>query len=456
LGNLASRNITVWNFEQKELLDQLDVVLAECREVYEDCMWGVIGGPEVMERFKPGNAGSGGAGGVMGGFDSLQRYIKERLRCVEEMMYDMTGLDSVLSSKRTSMRAPEPPAPPKLSAKHLYLALVKIQDTHTRKTKPTMVKSSNTIHPAVSSSSTELFKTDLPSSSSPTSQASRPSSMSPIPDLPPPSATSTSSPPPHTDTLTITVNTNSTSLSNPSQLPTPSTSLSSLSSSSSRDKGDLLAGYAIAVYHPNTRNVTVLDVVLRVPGSRQGGTEAQVIREVVGRVKRDVEMREKEVRETVKDERDDLESGVGSGRKRKVRDEGDDGGGDFHEIEMGRVQMVMEKGLPRWRTQLLKLGIDEKEIRVPQFSSQSYPVTMHNQASGCESIIYGGTIETKDPEEVHDDDKDTSDFRSLEPQLQTLLCQRHEGLLMSMMMDDFIKAVDTPHPGKRRRVVKKK
>jgi hypothetical protein len=54
------------------------------------------------------------------------------------------------------------------------------------------------------------------------------------------------------------------------------------------DYGEHSGGYAIALYHPLTRNVTVLDLILRVPGMRQGGVEGEVMFALVNRIYEDV------------------------------------------------------------------------------------------------------------------------------------------------------------------------
>ncbi|KAJ3407455.1 hypothetical protein HDV05_005409 [Chytridiales sp. JEL 0842] len=133
------------------------------------------------------------------------------------------------------------------------------------------------------------------------------------------------------------------------------------------DYGEHSGGYAIALYHPITGNLTVLDLVLRVPGMRQGGVEGEVIFALAERVSQDVS-------------RGVFDYAIGDAISAPV---GSSGGEEvaaapvgiakdadgvmmekhrLHRAGLGAVQMVMERAFARWRMQIGKVGFIEDEV----------------------------------------------------------------------------------------------
>ncbi|KAJ3404836.1 hypothetical protein HDV05_006881, partial [Chytridiales sp. JEL 0842] len=99
--------------------------------------------------------------------------------------------------------------------------------------------------------------------------------------------------------------------SSPSTLPTPF-----------RIPSHQIGGYAILLHHTSLQTYTILDLVLRVPVIRRGDIEVEILRAVLERVQ--------EVHHPPR------------------------GGG-------GKMRMVMERGLEKWRMQMVKVGFAEEE-----------------------------------------------------------------------------------------------
>jgi hypothetical protein len=553
-----------------------------------------------------------------GTFQALDTYVKERIKVVEDILYSITRHPAVRrltnkeqgqergsrgnngasafnfdknshtsvhggvgsDSKRVGDKIPNismKSSPP--SSSHLYLALVKFQDAHTRKTKPTMVKSAQQLQKQRQQQQQQQQQSVMTTSPADPFRhnVSHPYPYNPLSNMSPSLMSMNST------TLTTAATT------------TPFTT---------KEKGDILVGYALALYHEKSGNLTIFDVILRVPNSRQGDTELQVMKAVVGRVLEDLGVDASKMKAKVGPKR----KGKGRGKKDvsidKEEEEGDekgrgdsqaeDGGGEcdddddgydgfgkvgrgakrkrsggnghMRKIEvgadqtnqqglvplrgandhhhhhhhhhndpafsssihasylqhsssrsistpslpipspnvnlnpyttpatstassllsltqapsarasattlassfsetsrpkLGEIQMVMEKGLPRWRTQFLKLGLTEREVRLTDDDDHDHHHHHHPHhdslamtTSGKPPLYPKSSISSlysasSDPVAgiAPSDDKD----KNLEEDIKILLRERREGLLMSMKIEDWIQRLNSRKEDRRRK-----
>ncbi|KAJ3410679.1 hypothetical protein HDV05_003502, partial [Chytridiales sp. JEL 0842] len=373
LGNVSSHSITVWNFKEDELRSQLVVLMEECKEVYFDCLWGVVGVPEVIATSPPPST-----------FPALQAYLQQRQLLTTSLILSITNpseplvLPDVLHASTS------------FHAQNLYLAVVKVQDGHTRKAKPSNV-----------TSNTNPSSTNSTSSAPPTKSRTTPPARA-------------------------------------------SSSFTSNRGSAAKKKGHLLGGYALAIYHPETQNVTLLDLILRVPGSRGGGLERKLVQSLLERIGEDVMARR----------RVEVGSNGGTSRAGLVGNVIGTGGSG-----LGLMQAVMECWLQRWRIQMHKLGMsDDPSVAArplqetehfrstyvhqrqqhQQLHSQEQP-PYHVQASTSPHVS-SSTSRSSNVSAVTAETADQSPTasRALEHEVNMLLNERKNSVYMSVKADELL------------------
>jgi hypothetical protein len=161
-----------------------------------------------------------------------------------------------------------------------------------------------------------------PSSTTPQTEAQRQSSMSPISFALP---SSSPSPPFQTEQYqTFSWQTTTTAVTGTSAMPETSASLNYIT-----------AGYALALYEPQSQALNVLDLILRIPTMQQGYMELDILKALVAKVETDVEM-----------------DSAGLGKKTETR-------------LPKMIFMVMENALQKWKHQMLRTGFTDVGICEP-------------------------------------------------------------------------------------------
>ncbi|KAJ3407456.1 hypothetical protein HDV05_005410 [Chytridiales sp. JEL 0842] len=282
LGNVDSHDIEIFSMDEDPIKGKLDIVMKECRIAYNDCFKNVFGSPEVIETFTSSKS-----------FPPLLTYLSTRFSTVQKIIDFHTNPNKNVENSTK-----------------LYIALLKITDSHSRKPKPTELNNpSNTSHPL--------------------------------------------------------------------------------------SKRKMLGGYAWATFNPATRHMVVLDLVLRVPGTRGAEMERRMVRGLVERCMRDY----------TDGCRDLLKWNEG---------EGDD----------GVVSMVVEAGLARFSAQMGKVGFTDQY----RWTSER-PV----REDGREIVEAVCGHSSNDNEQVEDEAAS-----ALEGELRILLKERKGGVVLSMKFSDAV------------------
>jgi hypothetical protein len=218
-----------------------------------------------------------------------------------------------------------------------------------------------------------------------------------------------------------------------------STSNLSGAASSSVSAQDMyqMGGYAIVLFHPKTGNMTLLDLVLRVPGIRRGDMESDILRAVLG---------------VIQKRHDHSHVGVGVQMKRveayggdaqmgrRVRDV-ENRGNVVARLESGYVTMVMEKGFHKWLTQLSKMGFHiihgGRLVSVSETAAlfKSEGAVMVDEGATSESIDDGD--DDKDVVKEIDEEQDEHD-EGEEHEVRALLKSRKHGLKLTMRVQSLV------------------
>jgi hypothetical protein len=102
------------------------------------------------------------------------------------------------------------------------------------------------------------------------------------------------------------------------------------------------------LYHPHAKAVTILDLILRVPGIRKGDMELDMLKALMRRIQKDVG-------KGGDGDYGGSDSGSGSGGV---------GSGVGSGVGGGAIRMVMETSFTKWRTQMTKVGFLERVFGV--------------------------------------------------------------------------------------------
>jgi hypothetical protein len=133
-------------------------------------------------------------------------------------------------------------------------------------------------------------------------------------------------------------------------------------------QAEQVGGFAIVLFHTDSGHLTVLDLLLRVPGIRRGDMESDILREVLIKIQKDHSNAEPVVvgaQDTGdQDGRDDVhgdERGLSRMNIPMTRNGGNRRGQGnqmtvLSRLEGGDLVMVMEKSLTKWQTHMSKIG----------------------------------------------------------------------------------------------------